>query len=43
MSKLFSTEAAVRHAEALTALVGPDALRLQRNIIAQRRCGLPRP
>ena len=74
MSKLFSTEAAVRHAEALTAMVGPDALRsrldptaigaglvehslryslgmtiyggtseIQRNIIAQRRCGLPRP
>jgi alkylation response protein AidB-like acyl-CoA dehydrogenase len=74
MSKLFSTEAVVRHAEALTAMVGPDALRsrldptapergliehalryslgttiyggtseIQRNIIAQRRCGLPRP
>ena len=74
MSKLFSTEAVVRHAEALTAVVGPDALRsrldptaigaglvehalryslgmtiyggtseVQRNIIAQRRCGLPRP
>ena len=74
MSKLFSTEAVVRHAEALTAMVGPDALRsrldptaisaglvehalryslgmtiyggtseVQRNIIAQRRCGLPRP
>ena len=73
MSKLFSTEAVVRHAEALTAAVGPDALRsrgdetalargriehalrfslgttiyagtseIQRNIIAQRRCGLPR-
>ena len=73
MSKLFSTEAMARHAEALTALVGPDALRrrgdptalvggtiehalrfslgmtiyagtseVQRNIIAQRRCGLPR-
>ena len=73
MSKLFSTEAAVRRAEDLTALVGPDALRsrgdatavagghiehalrfslgttiyagtseVQRNIIAQRRCGLPR-
>ncbi len=73
MSKLFSTEAIVRHAEALTALVGPDSLRrredptavrggriehalrfslgttiyagtseIQRNIIAQRRCGLPR-
>ena len=73
MSKLFSTAAGVRHAEALTALVGPDALRsrgdataieggriehalrfslgmtiyagtseVQRNIIAQRRCGLPR-
>ncbi len=74
MSKLFSTEAMVRHAEALTAVVGPEALRsrldptaisaglvehslryslgmtiyggtseIQRNIIAQRRCGLPRP
>jgi len=74
MSKLFSTEAIVEHAEHLTALVGPDALRsrldpsarrdgriehalrfslgttiyggtseIQRNIIAQRRCGLPRP
>jgi alkylation response protein AidB-like acyl-CoA dehydrogenase len=74
MSKLFGTEAVVRHAEALTAVVGPDALRsrldptaigagqiehalryslgmtiyggtseVQRNIIAQRRCGLPRP
>ncbi len=74
MSKLFSTEAMVRHAEDLTAMVGPDALRsrldptapeggliehalrhslgmtiyggtseIQRNIIAQRRCGLPRP
>jgi 3-oxocholest-4-en-26-oyl-CoA dehydrogenase alpha subunit len=74
MSKLFSTEAVVRHAEALTAMVGADALRsrldptalergliehalryslgmtiyggtseIQRNIIAQRRCGLPRP
>jgi alkylation response protein AidB-like acyl-CoA dehydrogenase len=73
MSKLFSTEAVVHGAEALTALVGPDALRsrkdptaigdgriehtlrfslgttiyagtseVQRNIIAQRRCGLPR-
>jgi alkylation response protein AidB-like acyl-CoA dehydrogenase len=73
MSKLFSTEAGVRRAEDLTALVGPDALRsrtdptaleggliehglryslgmtiyagtseIQRNIIAQRRCGLPR-
>ena len=73
MSKLFSTEAMVRRAEDLTALVGPDALRsradptalqdgliehglryslgmtiyagtseVQRNIIAQRRCGLPR-
>jgi alkylation response protein AidB-like acyl-CoA dehydrogenase len=73
MSKLFGTEAVVRHAEALTAAVGPDALRsrgdptalrggriehalrfslgttiyagtseIQRNIIAQRRCGLPR-
>lgn len=74
MSKLFSTEAVVRHAEDLAALVGPDGLRprgdphavaggsvehtlrfslgttiyagtseVQRNIIAQRRCGLPRP
>jgi 3-oxocholest-4-en-26-oyl-CoA dehydrogenase alpha subunit len=74
MSKLFSTEAVVEHAEALTSLVGSDALRsrldptaveggriehalrfslgttiyggtseIQRNIIAQRRCGLPRP
>ncbi len=74
MCKLFSTEAMVRHAEALTAVVGPDAMRsrldptalgaglvehalryslgmtiyggtseVQRNIIAQRRCGLPRP
>jgi alkylation response protein AidB-like acyl-CoA dehydrogenase len=73
MSKLYSTESVVRHAESLTALVGPDALRsrldrtaleggliehalryslgmtiyggtseIQRNIIAQRRCGLPR-
>jgi alkylation response protein AidB-like acyl-CoA dehydrogenase len=73
MAKLFSTEAIVRHAEQLTELVGPDALRrgpdptalragriehalrfslgttiyagtseIQRNIIAQRRCGLPR-
>lgn len=73
MSKLFSTEAVVRRAEDITALVGPDALRsrtdptavrdgaiehalrfslgttiyagtseVQRNIIAQRRCGLPR-
>jgi alkylation response protein AidB-like acyl-CoA dehydrogenase len=73
MGKLFSTEAMVRHSEALTAVVGPDALRsrtdptalqdgliehslrfalgmtiyagtseVQRNIIAQRRCGLPR-
>jgi alkylation response protein AidB-like acyl-CoA dehydrogenase len=73
MSKLYSTEAGVRHAESLTALVGPDALRsrgdatavqggyiehtlrfslgmtiyagsseVQRNIIAQHRCGLPR-
>lgn len=73
MGKLFSTESIVRHAEALTALVGPDALRrredptavgvggiehalrfslgttiyagtseIHRNIIAQRRCGLPR-
>jgi alkylation response protein AidB-like acyl-CoA dehydrogenase len=73
MSKLFSTEAMVRRAEDLTALVGPDALRsrgdptavaggriehalrfslgttiyagtseVQRNIIAQRGCGLPR-
>jgi alkylation response protein AidB-like acyl-CoA dehydrogenase len=74
MGKLFSTEAMVRHAESLTAMVGPDALRsrldptapehgliehglrhslgmtiyggtseIQRNIIAQHRCGLPRP
>jgi alkylation response protein AidB-like acyl-CoA dehydrogenase len=74
MSKLFSTEALVRRAEDLTAMVGPDALRsrgdtsavaagriehtlrfslgttiyagtseIQRNIIAQQRCGLPRP
>lgn len=74
MAKLFSTEAVVRHAEALTAVLGPDGLRsradssapeggliehalryslgmtiyggtseIQRNIIAQRRCGLPRP
>jgi alkylation response protein AidB-like acyl-CoA dehydrogenase len=73
MSKLFSTEAIVRGAEDLSALVGPDALRsrsdptavagghiehglrfslgttiyagtseVQRNIIAQHRCGLPR-
>jgi alkylation response protein AidB-like acyl-CoA dehydrogenase len=73
MSKLYSTEAGVRHAESLTAMVGPDALRsrgdatavqggyiehtlrfslgmtiyagsseVQRNIIAQHRCGLPR-
>jgi alkylation response protein AidB-like acyl-CoA dehydrogenase len=73
MSKLFSTEAIVRGAEELSALVGADALRsrgdpsaphgghvehllrfslgttiyagsseIQRNIIAQRRCGLPR-
>jgi alkylation response protein AidB-like acyl-CoA dehydrogenase len=73
MSKLCSTEATARHAEQLSALVGPDALRsrydptavadglvehtlrfslgltiyagtseIQRNIIAQRRCGLPR-
>jgi alkylation response protein AidB-like acyl-CoA dehydrogenase len=73
MAKLFGTEALVRHAEALTELVGPDALRsrldptaprdgliehalrfslgttiyagtseVQRNIIAQRACGLPR-
>ena len=73
MSKLFGTEAIVRHAEELSAMVGPDALRsrgepsaveggriehalrfslgttiyagsseIQRNIIAQRRCGLPR-
>ena len=73
MSKLFSTEAIVRNAEDLSALVGPDALRsrtdptavvggriehalrfslgttiyagtseVQRNIIAQHRCGLPR-
>jgi alkylation response protein AidB-like acyl-CoA dehydrogenase len=74
MSKLFSTEAVVRHAEQLSAMAGPDALRsrldptalgdgeiehglryslgmtiyggtseIQRNIIAQRRCGLARP
>jgi alkylation response protein AidB-like acyl-CoA dehydrogenase len=73
MAKLFGTEALVRHAERLTELVGPDALRsrldptalqhghiehglrfslgttiyagtseIQRNIIAQRACGLPR-
>jgi 3-oxocholest-4-en-26-oyl-CoA dehydrogenase alpha subunit len=73
MSKLYSTESVVRHAEALTSMAGPDALRsrldptaledglmehslryslgmtiyggtseIQRNIIAQRRCGLPR-
>lgn len=73
MSKLFSTEAIVRHAESLSALVGPDGLRsrgeptaiqggliehglrfslgttiyagtseVQRNIIAQQRCRLPR-
>jgi len=73
MSKLYSTESVVRQAEAITSLVGPDALRsrldstalqdgfiehalryslgmtiyggtseIQRNIIAQRRCGLPR-
>jgi alkylation response protein AidB-like acyl-CoA dehydrogenase len=73
MAKLFGTEAIVRHAEQLTELVGPDALRsrldptslrrgriehalrfslgttiyagtseVQRNIIAQRACGLPR-
>jgi alkylation response protein AidB-like acyl-CoA dehydrogenase len=73
MSKLFSTEAAVKAAEDLTELVGPDALRsrleptaladgriehalrfslgltiyagtseIQRNIIAQQACGLPR-
>ena len=73
MSKLFSTEAVVRGAEALSGMVGPDALRsrsdptalvgghiehnlrfslgttiyagtseVQRNIIAQQRCGLPR-
>ena len=73
MSKLFSTEAMVRGAEDITALIGPDALRsrgepsaissgiiehrlryslgmtiyagtseVQRNIIAQRRCRLPR-
>jgi alkylation response protein AidB-like acyl-CoA dehydrogenase len=74
MAKLYGTEALVRQAEALTELVGPDALRsrldptalrdghiehalrfslgttiyagtseVQRNIIAQRACGLPRP
>lgn len=73
MAKLYGTEAIVRHAEALTELVGPDALRsrldptslqagriehalrfslgttiyagsseIQRNIVAQRACGLPR-
>jgi alkylation response protein AidB-like acyl-CoA dehydrogenase len=73
MSKLFSAEAIVRHAEDLTGLIGPDGLRsrldptavqdgpiehalrfslgttidggtseIQRHIIAQRRCGLPR-
>jgi alkylation response protein AidB-like acyl-CoA dehydrogenase len=73
MGKLFGTEAIVRGAEELAAIVGPDALRsrldptavargtiehllrfslgttiyagtseIQRNIIAQRRCGLPR-
>ena len=73
MSKLFSTESIVKHAESITAAVGPDALRssldptaledghiehilrfslgstiyagtseVQRNIIAQHRCGLPR-
>ncbi len=73
MCKLFGTEALVRAAEDLTAMVGPDALRsrgdataieggqiehalrfslgttiyagtseIQRNIIAQHRCGLPR-
>jgi alkylation response protein AidB-like acyl-CoA dehydrogenase len=73
MSKLYGTEAVVRGAEDLSALVGPDALRsrgdptapregriehalrfslgttiyagtseVQRNIIAQRGCGLPR-
>jgi alkylation response protein AidB-like acyl-CoA dehydrogenase len=73
MAKLFGTEALVHHAEELTELVGPDALRskldptalrlgriehalrfsvgttiyagtseVQRNIIAQRRCGTPR-
>lgn len=73
MSKLFSTEALVRSAEDLSALVGPRALvsksdphavaegaiehalrfsvgttiyagtsEIQRNIIAQTRCGLPR-
>lgn len=73
MSKLFSTESIVRHAESIAALAGPDALRsrtdpteiahgeiehvlrfslgttiyagtseVQRNIIAQHRCGLPR-
>jgi 3-oxocholest-4-en-26-oyl-CoA dehydrogenase alpha subunit len=74
MAKLSSTEAMVHHAEELTSMVGPDALRsrldptaleggmiehalrhslgmtiyggtseIQRNIVAQRRCGLPRP
>jgi alkylation response protein AidB-like acyl-CoA dehydrogenase len=73
MSKLFSTEAVVRGAEDISALVGPDGLRsraddtalaggriehalrfslgttiyagtseIQRNIIAQHGCGLPR-
>ncbi len=73
MSKLFSTESIVKHGEAITAAVGPDALRsrldptaighghiehilrfslgstiyagsseVQRNLIAQHRCGLPR-
>jgi 3-oxocholest-4-en-26-oyl-CoA dehydrogenase alpha subunit len=73
MAKLFSTEALVRCAERLTALIGPDALRsrtdptaigagrvehglrhslgttiyggsseVQRNLIAQFRCQLPR-
>ena len=74
MAKLFATEAFVHHAEELTGMVGPDALRsrgeptavregliehglrfslgttiyagtseIQRNIIGQQRCRLPRP